>query len=61
MRHALVLTAATLALAVTSQASAHARLILGAPKAGATVAAPKTRNLNSEKPLMNVPYRKAIC
>ncbi|WP_372784032.1 copper resistance protein CopC [Phenylobacterium sp.] len=45
MRHALVLTAATLALAVTSQASAHARLIVGAPKAGSTVAAPKELKL----------------
>ncbi len=43
MRIALV--AATLAVAVAGQAFAHARLILGSPKAGATVAAPKELKL----------------
>ena len=43
MRIALI--AAALAVAVAGQASAHARLILGAPKAGATVAAPKELKL----------------
>ena len=41
MRHAIVITAALAAFAVAGQAAAHARLILGSPKAGATVAAPK--------------------
>lgn len=41
MRHAIVTTAAVAALAVAGQAAAHARLIVGSPKAGATVAAPK--------------------
>src|SRR5260221_11330118 len=39
-----VAVAATLAVAA-GQASAHARLILGSPKAGATVAAPKDLKL----------------
>jgi copper resistance protein C len=43
MRIAII--AAALALAATGQASAHARLILGLPKAGATVAAPKELKL----------------
>jgi methionine-rich copper-binding protein CopC len=43
MRIALI--AAVLAVAVAGQASAHARLILGSPKAGATVAAPKELKL----------------
>ncbi|THD64724.1 copper homeostasis periplasmic binding protein CopC [Phenylobacterium sp.] len=37
----LVLTAAAAALALAGQAAAHARLITGSPKAGATVAAPR--------------------
>jgi copper resistance protein C len=41
MRHAIVAIAALATLAVAGQAAAHARLILGSPKAGATVAAPK--------------------
>ena len=45
MRNALVLTAAVAALALAGQAAAHARLILGSPKAGATVAAPKELRL----------------
>ena len=46
MRNALIVTAAAVALALAAgQASAHARLILGSPKAGATVAAPKELKL----------------
>jgi len=46
MRNALVVTVtAALALAAAGQAAAHARLILGSPKAGATVAAPKELKL----------------
>jgi hypothetical protein len=41
MRKYIVAAAAISALAVASQAGAHARLITGAPKAGSTVAAPK--------------------
>jgi hypothetical protein len=37
--------AAVVSLAVAGQASAHARLITGSPKAGATVAAPKALRL----------------
>jgi methionine-rich copper-binding protein CopC len=46
MRHALIALTACAALAVSAgAASAHARLILGSPKAGATVAAPKQLKL----------------
>jgi copper resistance protein C len=45
MRNALIATAAVAALAAAGQAAAHARLILGSPKAGATVAAPKELRL----------------
>ena len=44
MRKLIVLAAAVSAL-MAGQASAHARLIAGAPKAGATVAAPKALTL----------------
>jgi hypothetical protein len=44
MRQLIVLAAAVSALAV-GQAEAHARLILGSPKAGSTVAAPKELKL----------------
>ena len=40
------------ALAVAGQASAHARLILGSPKAGATVAAPKALVLHYSEELV---------
>lgn len=45
MRHAILVTAAVAALAVAGQAAAHARLILGSPKAGSAVAAPKQLKL----------------
>ena len=45
MRTALIVTAAFATLAIAGQASAHARLILGSPKAGETVAAPKELKL----------------
>jgi methionine-rich copper-binding protein CopC len=45
MRPAIVAIAAVAALALSGQASAHARLILGSPKAGSTVAAPKQLRL----------------
>ena len=45
MRNTLVVTAAVAALALAGPAAAHARLIAGAPKAGATVAAPKELRL----------------
>ncbi|HEX4710859.1 copper resistance protein CopC [Phenylobacterium sp.] len=44
MRIAVALAAAA-TLAVAGQAAAHARLIAGAPKAGATIAAPKELRL----------------
>lgn len=46
MRNALILTAtAAFTLAVAGAADAHARLITGSPKAGATVAAPTALKL----------------
>ena len=45
MRTAFVLTAGLAALVIAGQASAHARLILGSPKSGETVAAPKELKL----------------
>jgi methionine-rich copper-binding protein CopC len=45
MRHAIAATAAVAAFAIAGQAAAHARLIVGSPKAGATVAAPKELKL----------------
>jgi methionine-rich copper-binding protein CopC len=45
MRHPIAITAAIAAFAIAGQAAAHARLILGTPKAGATVAAPKELTL----------------
>jgi methionine-rich copper-binding protein CopC len=44
--------AAALAVAAAGQASAHARLILGSPKAGATVAAPKELKLQYSETIM---------
>ena len=44
MRKMLILAAAT-SLAIAGQAAAHARLITGSPKAGATVAAPSELKL----------------
>lgn len=45
MKNAIVITAAVAALAIAGQAAAHARLLMGAPKNGATVAAPKVMTL----------------
>jgi len=45
MRHALAALAAVAALTAAGQACAHARLIMGSPKAGSTVAAPKQLKL----------------
>lgn len=45
MRNVLIVTASVAALVIAGQAAAHARLILGSPKAGATVAAPKELKL----------------
>ncbi len=45
MRHAIVVAAAIAVFALAGQAAAHARLILGSPKAGETVAAPKALKL----------------
>lgn len=50
MRKILVLAAAVSAL-VVGQASAHARLIIGSPKAGATVAAPSELKLTYSESL----------
>ena len=55
MRIALI---AALAVAVAGQASAHARLILGSPKAGATVAAPKELKLQYSETI--VPDASAV-
>jgi len=51
MRNAIVVTAAIAALAIAGQAAAHARLITGSPKAGATVAAPKELRLQYSETL----------
>jgi methionine-rich copper-binding protein CopC len=45
MRNTLIIAAAIAAFAVAGQAGAHARLIMGTPKNGATVAAPKALTL----------------
>jgi len=45
MRHAIIAAAAVAALAIAGQAGAHARLIVGSPKAGSTVAAPQQLKL----------------
>lgn len=52
MRHAILATAAVAALAVAGSAAAHARLIVGSPKAGATVAAPKELKLQYSETLV---------
>jgi methionine-rich copper-binding protein CopC len=51
MRNTLILAAAVSALLV-GQASAHARLIMGTPKNGATVAAPKALTLRYSEDLV---------
>ena len=52
MRNALILTAAIAAFAIAGQASAHARLLSGMPKNGATVAAPKALTLHYSEELV---------
>jgi methionine-rich copper-binding protein CopC len=56
MRIAII--AAALSVAVAGQASAHARLILGSPKAGATVTAPKELKLQYSETI--VPDASAV-
>ena len=51
MRKIIVLTAAV-SLAFAGQASAHARLIMGTPKAGSTVAAPRVLTLRYSEELV---------
>jgi methionine-rich copper-binding protein CopC len=50
MRNAIIATVA--ALAIAGQAAAHARLITGSPKNGATVAAPKMLTLHYSEELV---------
>lgn len=52
LNNALVLTAAIAAFAVAGQAAAHARLLSGSPKNGATVAAPKVLTLHYSEELV---------
>ena len=52
MRNTLILAAAVAAFAVAGQAEAHARLLMGTPKAGATVAAPKALTLRYSEELV---------
>ncbi|MGZ6038493.1 MAG: copper homeostasis periplasmic binding protein CopC [Phenylobacterium sp.] len=52
MRNTLIAVAAIAALAAAGQASAHARLLSGAPKNGATVAAPKALTLHYSEELV---------
>ena len=52
MRKIIIATAAVAALAIAGQASAHARLLIGAPKNGATVAAPNALTLHYSEELI---------
>ena len=52
MRNAIVIAAAVVAFAVAGQAAAHARLLSGTPKNGATVAAPKAMVLHYSEELV---------
>ena len=52
MRKVIIAAAAAAALALAGQATAHARLITGSPKAGATVAAPKELKLQYSETLV---------
>ncbi len=52
MRNAILITAAVAALAIAGEASAHARLLSGTPKNGATVAAPKALTLKYSEELV---------
>jgi methionine-rich copper-binding protein CopC len=52
MHKTIVAFAAVAALAVAGQAAAHARLLMGSPKAGETVAAPKALTLHYSEELV---------
>ncbi|THD64532.1 copper resistance protein CopC [Phenylobacterium sp.] len=52
MRKTLIAAAAIAAFAVAGQAAAHARLITGSPKNGATIAAPKALTLHYSEELV---------
>jgi copper resistance protein C len=52
MHKTIVAFAAVAALAVAGQAGAHARLLMGSPKAGETVAAPKALTLRYSEELV---------
>jgi methionine-rich copper-binding protein CopC len=52
MRKTIIATAAIVAFAVAGQAAAHARLLMGTPKAGATVAAPQALTLHYSEELV---------
>jgi methionine-rich copper-binding protein CopC len=52
MRKTVLTLAAVVALGLAGQAAAHARLITGSPKAGATVAAPKALSLHYSEELV---------
>ena len=52
MRKTVLALAAVAALAAAGQAAAHARLITGSPKNGATVAAPKALTLHYSEELV---------
>jgi methionine-rich copper-binding protein CopC len=51
-RNAIAVTAVIAAFAFAGQASAHARLLMGTPKAGSTVAAPKVLTLRYSEELV---------
>jgi copper resistance protein C len=52
MRNTLIAAAAIAAMALAGQAAAHARLITGSPKNGATVTAPKALTLHYSEELV---------
>jgi methionine-rich copper-binding protein CopC len=52
MRNAIITAATIAALAIAGQAAAHARLLTGTPKNGATVAAPKALTLHYSEELV---------
>jgi methionine-rich copper-binding protein CopC len=60
MHKTIVAVAALAAFAVAGQASAHARLIQGMPKAGATVAAPKELRLQYSEALVPAASHVAV-
>jgi methionine-rich copper-binding protein CopC len=51
-RNAIIATVALASLAIAGQAAAHARLITGSPKNGATVAAPRMLTLRYSEELV---------